>query len=75
MTSRAKQLTAMIAIGLGLLFPQQVECGYPGGECAAPGMKRQMCSAYEVEPLGFYLVEWLVGRNVGFAYSRGQTCR
>jgi hypothetical protein len=75
MTSRAKQITALLAVSLGLLFPRQVECGHPGGECAVPGMNRTMCSTHEVEPLGFYLVEWLVGRNVGFAYSRGQTCR
>lgn len=75
MTSRAKQITALIAVGIALLLPRQVDCGYPGGECAVPGMSRRMCTAYEVEPMGIFLVEWVVGRNIGFAYSRGQNCR
>ena len=74
MTSRAKQVVGLIAIALALLLPKQVECGYPGGECTFPASGRRLCQTYELEPIGFYLVEWVLGRNVGFAYSRGDTC-
>jgi hypothetical protein len=75
MTSRAKQVVALIAILLGLMLPKRVECGFPGGDCARAGAGHRLCRAYEVEPLGFYLVEWVVGRDVGFAYSTGETCQ
>lgn len=75
MSSRGKQLTALIAVGLALLLPKQVECGYPGGECAKQGAYRMMCRAYEVEPMGFYLLELAFKRDVGFAYSTGENCR
>ena len=75
MTSRAKQVVGLIAVLLALLLPKRVPCGYPGGECARPGMYRRMCQVYEVEPIGFYLVEWVVSRDVGFAYSTGESCQ
>ncbi len=75
MTSRAKQVVALIAVLLGLMLPKRVLCGYPDGDCARAGPSRRLCRAYEVEPLGLYLVEWVVGRNVGFAYSKGETCQ
>ena len=74
MSSRAKQITALIAIVAGLLLPKHVECGYPGGECLRQGRSGRMCTTYELEPVGFYLIEWVVGRNVGFAYAKGQVC-
>jgi len=74
MSSRAKQITAMIAIGLALFLPKHVECGYPGGECLRQGRSGRMCTSYELEPVGFYMIEWFVGRNVGFAYSKGEVC-
>jgi hypothetical protein len=75
MSSRAKQITALIAIALAGLLPKHVECGFPDGECARAGPHHGMCHDYEVEPIAFYLVEWVVGRNVGFAYSRGTSCQ
>lgn len=74
MTSRAKQIVALIAILGVLMLPKRVDCGYPGGECLRPGMSRKMCRDYEIEPLVFYLAEWVVGGNVGFAYSKGESC-
>jgi hypothetical protein len=75
MTSRAKQITALLAILLVLFLPKQVDCGYPGGECARPASGRRMCRAYDVEPIGLFLLEWVAGRDLGFAYSRGETCQ
>jgi hypothetical protein len=73
MTSRAKQIVALIAICMALLLPKRVECGFPGNECLRPG-KRMLCRDYEVEPIAFYVIEWVIGRDVGFAYSTGETC-
>jgi hypothetical protein len=75
MSSRAKQVTALIAILLAGLLPKQVECGYPGAECARAGTQHRLCRDYELEPIAFYLVEWVMGRNVGFAYARGEICQ
>ena len=75
MTSRAKQVVTLIAILLALFLPKRVECGFPAGECLRAAERRRLCRAYEVEPIGFYLAEWVLGRNVGFAYSTGETCQ
>ena len=74
MSSRAKQITGLIAICLALLLPKHVECGFPGGECLHQGRSGRMCTSYELEPVAFYLIEWFAGRNVGFAYSKGEVC-
>lgn len=75
MTSRGKQVTALIAILLAGLLPKRVECGFPGGSCTRYAAGRQVCHAYEVEPIAFYLLERVLDRDVGFAYSTGETCR
>jgi len=76
MTSRAKQITGLIAIVIAMALPIHVECGYPGAKChSRDGEFRQVCKDYELEPLGFYLIELVATRNVGFAYSRGEDCR
>lgn len=74
MTSRAKQVTALIAILLALFLPKHVECGFPGGECLRLNKAGRVCTFYELEPVGVYAIEWFLGRNVAFAYSRGETC-
>lgn len=74
LTSRGKRITAFIAVILALLLPKDVECGYPGGECGRRGELHQVCKDHELEPLGFYLLERLLDRNVGFAYRSGEEC-
>lgn len=37
-------------------------------------MFRQVCKYYELEPLGFFLMERLLDRDVGFAYRKGEEC-
>jgi hypothetical protein len=75
MTSRGKQIAALIALSLLLFMPKHVECGYPGGTCTRDGPFRMVCRGWEVEPLGFYLIELLAERDIGFAYSSGEDCR
>lgn len=74
MTTRGTQIALVIAVLLVLALPRRVECGYPGGRCQRTGKSRTICTSYEVEPLGFYLIELVSRRNVGFAYSTGEDC-
>jgi hypothetical protein len=75
MTSRGKRIAGVLALIILFFLPKHVECGYPDGRCGRLGMFRQLCTAYEVEPLGLYAIEKLAHRDVGFAYSTGETCR
>lgn len=76
-SSSGKRWAALIAVLVGMALPKHVKCGYPAaaGTCQVPGRFRQMCEPYELEPLGFFLVELALGRDVGFAYKTGQDCR
>lgn len=75
MTSNGKRWAALFGILLALSLPKSVECGYPGGECHTWGpMKKSVCQFEELEPLGFYLIERVMHRNVGFAYSTTTKC-
>lgn len=74
MTSSGKRLAFVIGVVLALALPKRVDCGYPGGVCEVSRGKRT-CTPYEIEPWGFYLLENVLGRDVGFAYSSGDGCR
>ena len=74
MTTGAMQRAWVLGLLIVFFLPKRVECGYPGGVCALH-QGRDVCTSYEVEPLGFYGIEMVLGRDVGFAYSRGDDCR
>lgn len=74
MTSRGKRITALIAVLVALALPINAPCGYPGGRCGRAGAFKMVCKSYELEPLAFYLLERLLERDVGFAYSTGEEC-
>lgn len=75
MTSRGKQLAVLVAVLVVFFLPKKVDCGYPDGRCGVPGRFRVVCTPYELEPLGLYLVEQVAHRDIGFAYTSGETCR
>lgn len=75
MTTRGKQLAALFGLALAFLMPKKVECGFPGASCRHPASYGRSCVTNEVEPLGFYAIEWLTGRNIGFAYTSEEECR
>ncbi len=75
MTSRGKRIALLVALIILFFLPKHVECGYPDAECGHSGILHQFCKSYEVEPIGFWLVEKVAHQNVGFAYSRGETCK
>ena len=76
MSSRGKQIAALIAILIVLFLPKRVRCGYPGApDCSRPGALWMQCTMSELEPLGLYAIELVVRSDVGFAYSTDDGCR
>jgi hypothetical protein len=74
MTSSGRRLAFFIAVAIAFALPKRVECGYPDTECARI-VDGERCTSYEVEPWGFYLIEKIANRDVGFGYSSGEDCR
>lgn len=60
---------------LAFLLPKRVDCGRPGVQCDHRGSLGLRCHEYEIEPWGFYGLEKLFDREVGFAYSHDEECR
>jgi hypothetical protein len=76
MTTRGRMIAFAVGAVLAFALPKRVDCGFPGGTCGHAGTRRgEICTSYEVEPWGFYLLEHVAGRDVGFAYSSGDDCR
>jgi len=71
MTSGGRRIAFFMGVLIAFALPKRVDCGFPGNDCR----HGQACGYYEVEPWGFYLIEYLAGRNVGFAYSSGDDCK
>lgn len=75
MTTRGKRISALFGLIMLFLLPKHVDCGYPDGHCSRAGFLRLVCTPYEVEPFGFFLLEKALRRDVGFAYTSGENCR
>jgi len=75
MSTRGTRMAFALAVAIAFLLPKRVECRYPGATCSHPGRWRTTCTDYEIEPLGFYVIELVAHRDVGFAYSSGDDCR
>jgi hypothetical protein len=75
MTASGKRLAALIGVVIAFGLPKHVECGYPGGSCARLGSFHRWCRTYELEPLGFWVIELIAKQDVGFAYASGEDCR
>jgi hypothetical protein len=75
MTSRGKRIATVIAFIVLFLLPKRVDCGFPDGACGHAGILHQYCTPYELEPLGFWLIESVAHADVGFAYSAGERCK
>jgi hypothetical protein len=75
MSTRGTRFALAFAILLALALPRRVTCGYPGATCGHAGRRGTTCTDFEIEPMGFYLIEHLAHRNIGFAYSTGNDCQ
>lgn len=73
MSSNGRMIAFVLGVVIAFALPKRVECGYPGGSCERI-VDRRACRSYEVEPFGFYLLENLFDRDIGFAYSSGDDC-
>jgi len=74
MTSSGRQLAFLIAVLIAFALPKHVECGFPSATSCGIRHGKELCTPYEVEPWGFYLLENLMRRDIGFAYSSGDDC-
>ena len=76
MTSNGRLLAFVIGVVVALMLPKKVECTGGGETCGRAGDWRgEVCTAYEVEPWGFSLLEHVFGRDIGFVYASGEDCR
>ncbi|CAN5434586.1 hypothetical protein BH11MYX1_BH11MYX1_20710 [soil metagenome] len=73
MSSSGRRWAFLIGVIVAFAIPKRVACGYPGAACTRYETGRT-CGSWELEPWGFYLVEYVVGRDVGFAYTSGDDC-
>lgn len=64
MTTTGRRWAFVIGILIAFALPKRIEREH-----------RAACTSYEVRPWGFYLVEQVVDRPVGFTYTSGQDCR
>ena len=75
MTVRGTRIALATAALIALALPKRVDCSYPGQTCGHAGKWRTICTSYEIEPFGFYVIELVAHRDVGFAYQTGDDCR
>ena len=73
MSSNGRRIAGLLGVLIAIALPKRVECGYPGATCDRI-VDRRSCRSYEIEPFGFFLLENVFNRNIGFAYSSGDDC-
>ena len=76
LSTRGMRWAYLFGLLLAFFLPKRVDCGYPdAGPCEQRAELGLYCHPYEVEPWGFYAIERLTSRDVGFAYQREEECR
>ena len=73
MTTRGIRIAIAVVVLLILLLPKRSPCRYPGQDCSEV-VDGRLCTTAEVEPLGAYLLERLLHRDLGVAYSESRAC-
>lgn len=74
MSTNARRNAALFGIALALALPKQVPCEVPGRSCEVHRAHGQVCRSLDVEPLGVFMIEWVVGRDLPVAYSHRIDC-
>lgn len=73
MTTRGVRIAFAVAVLVVLLLPKRSPCRYPGQDCSVVRAGR-VCTTTEVEPFGSFLLERLLHRDLGIAYSESSDC-
>lgn len=73
-SSRGMRVAYLLGLVLAFCLPKRVECGIPDRRCEQRSSIGLVCQPYEVEPWGFYAIEKLTHRDVGFAYTHDEDC-
>lgn len=64
-------MAVVLVIGV-LAIPIKARCGAPGYSCATTlDAQGNVHYYYEVEPLGVYVAEIVIGSNISFYYKSG----
>ncbi|HVV86872.1 MAG TPA: hypothetical protein VHE35_27730 [Kofleriaceae bacterium] len=74
MTARARQTAAIVGILGALALPKKTPCLAPGASCEVVTRDGWTCTPTDLEPLGVYALEWMLGRDVGLRYRRWVDC-
>jgi len=74
MTSNGRRIAFFVAILIVLALPIRVKWGYAGAPDRSKMINGHSCTEYEVEPIASFVLEKLLGRDAGPAYSHGDDC-
>lgn len=74
MTTSARRNAALFGIALALALPIQVPCEVPGRSCEIHRPHGVICRSVDVEPLGIYAIEWVIGSDLPVAYRQRIEC-
>ncbi len=74
MTTGAMRRAWLLGLLIVFMMPKHVDCDYPGEVCTVT-QGRDICKHAQIEPLGFYGIELVLHRDVGFAYATEAECR
>lgn len=73
MTTRGTRWALVGVAAVFFFLPKRLPCAFPGQDCSEVRGGR-ICRNGEVEPLGFYALERVLGRDLGFSYSSQRAC-
>jgi hypothetical protein len=74
LSTRGMRLAYLFGLTLAFFLPKRVDCGVPDVQCNRRDSLGLLCHGYELEPWGFYGLELVTHRDIGFAYSHGEEC-
>ncbi|MBE7450574.1 MAG: hypothetical protein HS111_17240 [Kofleriaceae bacterium] len=74
MTSSGRRNAALFGLALALALPKQVPCEVPGRSCELHRPHGVVCRPVDVEPLGVFVIEWVIGRDLPIAYAQRVDC-
>lgn len=74
MTTRARRTAAIAGILGALALPKKTPCLAPYVACDTITRDGWTCTPTDLEPLGVYALEWVLGRDVGVRYERWLDC-